>query len=326
MEKSRLYLILICLVPLFPAKAQTCCSGGVPLANNVGSMPLAEKGHLQLSASYDLNYLNTLKEGINMLDDASRTRVTHSWLFRSNYAFGNRFSLEAVLGYVQQERAIEQNGFEDFTQTAGFGDAILMVQYQYIQAKNLSLVVGAGPKIPTGRSDVKNENGITLNADLQPGSGAWDGIFHHRIQYTIPDRKSMVVSSILNVRITGKNEDYFGFQIYQFGNEIQWLNGLNDQVLIFNQLLSLGINLRYRKAFADKVDEGILPNTGGEWLFLMPAISFPVSQQLSVASNFEVPLYAYIEGIQLSPTFRFNISLNLNLNLLKKESFEFKTN
>lgn len=322
MIKNGFLFILMGLVFSFHAQAQTCCSGGVPLANNVGSMPLAAKGHLQLSASYDLNNLQTLKDGSQVIDDASRTRITHSWLFRSNYAFSKRFSLEAVLSYVQQERVIAQNGFEDLTQTAGPGDAIIMAQYQYLQGKNISLVIGAGPKIPTGRSDLKDDRGITLNADLQPGSGAWDGIFHHRLQWNAPGRKSMILSSILNLRITGNNYDYLGIQTYQFGNEIQWLNGLNDQLLIGKQLLNLGINFRYRKAFADQVDGSELPNTGGEWLFMMPAISFPLNQQISFASNFEIPIYAYTEGTQLSPTFRLNFSLNLNLDLLKNQSFE----
>ncbi|MBL4939411.1 MAG: hypothetical protein JKY16_03905, partial [Lutibacter sp.] len=50
------------LIMLNVVKAQTCCSGGVPLSNNIGLEILA-KGTTQFGINYDYNNLNTLNDG-----------------------------------------------------------------------------------------------------------------------------------------------------------------------------------------------------------------------------------------------------------------------
>ena len=54
---------------------QTCCSGGVPLSNNLG-ISNEGKGSLQVGINYDYNNLNTLNAGSRRLDDDSRQRQT----------------------------------------------------------------------------------------------------------------------------------------------------------------------------------------------------------------------------------------------------------
>ena len=129
-----LKLLLILLLQQLGASvwAQSCCSGGVPVANNLGLTP-QDVGSWQLNLSYDLNTLQTLKSGTQTLDDAARQRQTHSGLVQLGYNFHKRWSIETFVAYVRQERLITQFGQRDETSTSGIGDVVGLVKYKIRQ-------------------------------------------------------------------------------------------------------------------------------------------------------------------------------------------------
>jgi len=302
-------LIFCWLFSLGGVFGQTCCSGGVPLANNIGGLPDADKGTVQVSLNFDGNYLRTLKDGSETLEDLSRERTTYSMLLRTAYTFSDKAIVELLLSGIQQERRIDQNGFQDITITRGLGDAVLMFYYKYFNTNNLNLFLGAGPKVPTGPSDLKNDNGITLNADLQPGSGAWDAILHHRVSMNIKSRPSAVVTHYMTYRMTGANPDYLGSQVYEFGNEFQTVMGISEQKAIGKFLTSYGLNLRYRYAQQDRNNEEWIPNTGGQWVFIVPAFSWYTTPNMALTVNADLPIHSNVAGTQLTPSFRINAGL-----------------
>lgn len=296
---------LLCGIP--SAGSQTCCSGGVPLANNLGGLPLTEKGSFQFSLAGDMNRLLTLKEGTVVLDDKSRERTTFSTLFKASYTLTNRVSLETLMSWVSQQRIISQaGGFSNKEQTRGFGDLAVLVNYSYYKRKRIVLTAGIGPKLPTGPSDLANVNGLPLNADLQPGSGAWDALWLHRIQVTSKKRPSRIYFTNITYRYTGINPEYLNQLRYRFGNEFQLIAGVADQVVIGKSLFTVGVNARFRHASQDALDDERLPNTGGTWIFMMPNVGWHIQSNMILSVNGELPLYAKIKGTQLSPTFRIN--------------------
>ena len=301
---------------------QTCCSGGVPLSGNLG-LPAADQSTWQLSLSYDLNVLRTLKVGTEKLDERNRERITHSVLFETGYTFTKRFSADVFLSWVRQERNIDNPGLPSQNQsTSGIGDAVLLLKYTIINKGPVVWTLGAGPKFPTGASDIRN-NGILLGADLQPGSGAWDGIFWSYLVHQLESRKSMNISLVASGRLTGTNENFRLDQSYRFGSEYQVIGGISDRVVLGKLLVDPSVSLRFRKAFEDEVGMSELPNTGGEWVFLNPAAGISISNNLSFNFGFEIPLYANITGTQLTPTFRINTGFyyifNRKQNILNLE-------
>jgi len=86
--------------------AQTCCSGGVPLANNIGGLPPADKSTFQVSVNFDGNYLKTLKEGNIKLDDHSKDRTTYSVLLTTTYTFSNRLTIETLFSGIRKKNKI----------------------------------------------------------------------------------------------------------------------------------------------------------------------------------------------------------------------------
>ena len=291
--------------------AQSCCSGGVPVSGNLG-LPTAEKGSSQVSLSYDWNVLKTLKEGVEKLEDQSRNRTTHSALLEIGHTWTNRFSTDFFFSFLQQIRAIRQNGQQtDFDQTSGIGDAVALFKYQVLKGKNKgrNLQLGLGPKIPLGSFGNKDDRGITLSADLQPGSGAWDMIFWGQFTQQLSFRPSSNLLLSSTYALKGENPRFNEIETYAFGEEWLVSIGISDRMVLFNKLVDPSLLFRYRQVQPDFRNGSLLPSSGGEWVYINPGITFWFSEKMSYQINGEIPLYANLIGTQITPTYRFNTGL-----------------
>lgn len=304
----------------FKVVAQTCCSGGVPLSNNLG-LPNEGKGVISFGLNYDYNNLNTLNAGTEELDDSSRQRITNSLLFNVGYSFTDRLSVETLFTWVDQSRTIEQFGNSNFTETSGIGDGVVLLKYAIPDILGAATVInlGLGTKIPFGRSDILTDQGIQLTADLQPGSGAWDGLAWTSLSKGLTFRPSATVSGSLTYRATGVNSSYLNnTATYEFGDEIQANLGYTDQFFMFSTVFNPGIVLKYRKAFEDRIDNQEIPNTGGEWLFLRPELATQLTPDMVISTRLELPLYSYVDGTQLTPTTRFTVGISYRIKPKKE--------
>lgn len=296
--------IIVLMLSAEIAFAQTCCSGGVPLSGNLG-LPPGKNGAFQISISHDINILNTLKAGSNELSDDSRKRLTNSTIIELGYSINNRLSVDLFGSYVTQTREITQFGNVNTAKTRGIGDAVILLKYQLINSSNQSLTIGAGPKLPTGASDLQS-NGFTENADLQPGSGAWDGIVWTNYIRNIGLRPTTSVFGTFTYALKGTNDEYLGSESFKFSNEFQSFIGISDRFHTGSLFLDPSVGLRYRTVDQDRQNDIRLPNTGGDWVFLVPSITSVINEKLSFSISTEIPVYSRLEGTQLTPTMRFN--------------------
>jgi len=298
------------------AISQTCCSGGVPLSNNLG-LPIEERGIWQFGLNYDYNNLNTLYAGNTKLNDDSRQRITNSVLLSIGYSITDRFALETLFSWVKQNRTITQFENVNTTETSGIGDAVVLAKYAFPEALGAKSAInlGLGAKVPLGKSDLTNEDGILLTADLQPGSGAWDGLGWFSLSKAFDFRPSGTFSGNITYRLTGVNNSYLNnTSTYEFGNVLQANVGYTDQFLLFNTIFNPGLIFKYRNASIDKINDVNLPNTGGEWVFIRPELSVHIITNFLVTLRLELPLYSYVDGTQLTPTTRFTAGMYFKLN------------
>ncbi len=316
MQYRSTFLILLMAFVMVQVQAQTCCSGGVPISSNLG-MPLEEPHILQMNLSYDVNILNTLKTGREVIKDRNRKRATHSLIAEASYGLSKRFSMDMLVSYVRQERTVNNFSKREYTSTDGFGDATLLMKYLIVNKSTHELSAGLGIKFATGSSMEVNNNGITLNADLQPGSGATDVLFwsHLSKQWSARPSSSLFVTLILVNK--GHNKEYLSVQDYKFGDEWQVMAGVGDRMLILGQIADLGLAFRYRQAAPDQNNHVKLPSTGGQWLFVSPSVAWWLSDKFSWSANVELPLYANITGTQVSPSLRFNTGFYYKFPLKK---------
>lgn len=294
--------------------AQTCCSGGIPLSNSIG-LAILEKGTVQIGINYDYNNLNTLNNGTERLDDDSRLRITHSVLMNAGYAVTDRLSVEGLFTWVNQQREITQFGNVNLDQTSGIGDAVLLLKYNFTNAlgKNSALDLGLGAKLPLGSSTETNDQGITLNADLQPGSNAWDIIYWSSMSKNLDFRPSFNISSRIIYRNTGTNDSYFGDSTYKFGNEFLAFVGFSDQFLLFKTLTTPSISFKYRDAAQDRIGGFDVENTGGDWVWIVPDFSINITPSMVFSTRAELPIYSNVDGTQLTPTYRLTTGVLIKI-------------
>ncbi len=312
------FVLFLCLYNSFLI-AQTCCSGGIPLSNSVG-LDVLEKGTIQIGLNYDYNNLNTLNSGSKNLNDNSRLRITHSVLLNIGYSITNTISVETLFTWVNQRRRITQFENVNLDQTSGIGDAVLLFKYNFpkLLGKNSVFNIGLGAKIPLGSSTQTNDIGITLNSDLQPGSNAWDAIYYSLFSKSFNFRPSLKFFSRIIYRSTGTNTSYLVSQEYKFGNEFQTFIGASANFTLFKTLINPSLSIKYRKAKRDTIDGFEIESTGGEWLFLIPNFSMNITPTIAFTTKAELPLYSYVSGTQLTPTFRITSGVLVKLNLKRK--------
>ena len=318
-----LFKILFLLIPIgiFPLDflAQTCCSGGVPLSGNVG-FESSEQGTIQLDLSYDLNYLATLKNGTELYSDELRRRTTQSVLLKAGYTLTPRLAVDLLASFVQQGRSISyQQEFSQVT-TRGLGDGVILLKYivSTLATHGTEFQLGAGPKIPLGRTDKTDERGITLNADLQPGSGSWDLVLWTSLSRQLKIRPTTTVSARMVGKLNGANRAYLGSQEYRFGHSLQAYLGMADQMVFRNRVFGAALTFKLRHAWPDRINGNPFDNTGGSWVNVIPSMGWYLGPTTIVNIVPEIPLYSRVEGIQLTPTFRFQAGIYHRFGWKKK--------
>jgi hypothetical protein len=315
--------VLFIFAAPFGSAAQTCCSGGVPLGGSLG-LGTAESQSLQVLVTYDYNAINDLVSFSERLDDDTRSRITQSSIVEINYGLNNRWSFTGVVPFIRQTRNIQAFAGEDFTAIQGLGDMVFLAKYRLVNSANLSnidWVVAAGPKVPTAKSDHVNNQGLTLAADMQPGSGSLDGIFwSYFLKSRFLKNPNLGLMAVTTFRYSGENRNYNTTQTYRFGNEFQFNLGLNYSAFV-KRPVDFSTFLRYRKQTEDLIDGGVFPSSGGQWVYVIPGVNISFSPSWSFRLSGDVPLYRKLDGTQLTTSYKITAALLFNIPLSKNELF-----
>jgi len=310
---SKFILSAVIILVVSPLYSQTCCTGGIPIAGNI-TFENSSTGNWQVGVISGFNLLHTLKEEDHILKDDSRKRNVYSLLFRSGYSITENLVAGAVVPFIRRERWITHAEATNFSYAQGLGDIILTTQYR-LPFSNFhhTFRIGVGSKMATGRSDIKNPQGLTYNMDMQPGSGSFDWFFQGA--YDRLFRKTPTLNFSLRVfyRLNGKNNDYLGSQTHQFGNEWQILTGLSKQWLILSEVFNTSLLLKLRNMKKNRINDFPVPNTGGIWLRLIPSVSYQPTQQTKMSLVPEIPVYSKLNGTQLTTSFSIQLSFSTSL-------------
>jgi hypothetical protein len=313
-----LFATFLCFQKLM---GQACCSGGVPVGGTLG-LGTADPKAVQFLLTYDHNVIRDLMDHKTLFDDDTRSRLTRSALMELNYGINERFALTMVLPFVRQERSIrEYNNQIGFTQAQGLGDMVFLLKYRILNQQynpTSEWLIGIGPKIPTGKTDFKNNQGLTMVADMQPGSGSLDGMFWSFYQKSNFLIKPMSLLGILTYRASGKNRSYNQTQVYQFGNEFQANIGINYNLLV-HWPMDVFVFGRYRSQTVDLVDGNTFPGSGGKWVYAIPGLSVHFNPDISFRAWADLPVYRSLNGSQLTTTYKYSLSLFFNLSKKSKE-------
>ncbi|MTI87874.1 MAG: hypothetical protein FH748_07890 [Balneolaceae bacterium] len=309
-------VIVLLIIPV-QLTAQTCSCGGAPLISSQ-SLTTVSEGNLVVGLTMEYNDISNLYTGTEELQDRNQQRTSTTALFEVNYGITDYLTLSSTFSFINKSRTsglLNPSGSETL-ETSGFGDGLVLLKYNLLNQSlwnPFQLSVGAGTKIPFGTTSLTN-NGLALNADMQPGTGAWDGIGWLYISRVLRETN---VNVYLNssYRFTGTNERFNESDNYKFGNE--FVTSLGAAGGIWGRL-SYNAVMKYRHTTSDERNGTDLPNTGGEWLSLRPGIGYQLFDRLNVQLNAEIPFYQKLEGTQ--PTTAYIISGSLFFSLDKADS------
>lgn len=298
---------------LNPLVAQTCSCAGAPLvtAQSIGSM---EPGNLVLGLTTNFNNIDKLYSGSTELNNRSSERSTFTTLLEANYGISERFSVTGTFSYVRKERVtgLQTGASQQQLLASGIGDALLMLKYDIIEQslwKPFHFTIGSGAKVPLATNSLTS-NGLALNADMQPGTGSWDGIGWMFFSYTIRSQ-NINIFTVNSYKLTSKAERFNENDNYKFGNELNSILGLTGPAF---SRFSYNLRLKFRFANSDTRNGTDLPSTGGEWLNFEPGLGYKLSDRFSLQVSGEIPIHRNVNGTQPSTTYILSASLFFRLN------------
>lgn len=304
-------LTLLLALTSTEAPAQTCSCAGAPLIGSQ-SVSSASQGNLLTGLTYQYHEISDLYSGSSELANRSVERNTQSVLLEFNYGLTDRLTLSGTATFVRKYRnGLREDGRDRELAAGGIGDGMLMLKY--VLHKNTireqyQLAAGGGVKAPLGASSIR-QNGIALNMDMQPGTGAWDGLFWSYFSKTFAPTTTLNTFLYSTYRVTGAADRFGSDDRYRFGNEWVVNAGVTDDLA---GDLSYIARVKYRSAASHERNGQVLPNTGGKWIYLSPALQYGVSRRISVKLSGEIPLYQDLNGIQSTTTYSASISLFYN--------------
>ncbi len=316
-------ILFFVLIPKPELLAQACCSGGVPMGGTLG-LGTTDAKSLQVLVTYDNNIINDLVDVRSLLQDETRSRQTRSAIIEVNYGLSEKWAIAAFIPYVTQERRILGFDFtEEFTSAQGLGDIIFLLKYNLINPEKnpkLQWVVGAGPKIPTGKTDFNNNSGLIMTADMQPGSGSLDGFFWTFFQKSrfLADPLSLVAVSTF--RKSGTNRNYNEVQHYKFGDDFQFNLGLNYNFFA-HWPIDVFVFGRYRNQTVDIIDGNTFPSSGGEWVYVIPGFNINLAQNMAFRASIDLPVHRNLLGTQLTTSYRYTMAMFFNIPFKKNNEF-----
>ncbi|MCZ6777010.1 MAG: hypothetical protein O7D34_11200 [Ignavibacteria bacterium] len=309
-KKSVVLLLLICAGFSQSSWAQACCSAGTPLLSSL-ELPSTARGNLQFALTYEYNALLDVLSGTRTLEDDTRRRVTHSVLLETSYGLSSTFSVSALLTLVQQERRIVSpfDGTESQLSARGIGDAVVLFKHSLVPLNifsQLEVTIGGGAKIPLGSSTLTS-GGILLPADMQPGTGAWDGILWAYGSKGFLPTLPLNIFATTSYRFTGVNDRFGGeHEGYKFGNEFIVSVGVGYRT---DMLLDFSLHFRFRHTTPDQFGGSGIPNTGGDWFYLIPGINVKSSPNLTFRASGQLPVYRNLKGTQLTTSFTASLTI-----------------
>ncbi|ARU30276.1 hypothetical protein CAP31_00365 [Sulfuriferula sp. AH1] len=314
--------LLIAATLLIPAQVLACSSCGCTLSPVWENQGMSTQAGLRMDLRYDYVNQDQLRHGSGVASSADIATAlangtageteqyteNHYYTLGADYMLNRYWGVNLQLPYIDRDHSTLGAGDTDASSshTQSPGDIKLIGRYQgfFPDAKTGMML---GLKLAIGKQDYNFSSGpmagMPLDRSLQPGSGSTDlivGAYHF-------DTLTPVV-------------DWFAQGLYQSAMSTQ--NGYRP-----GDALNLNLGVRYTafgnimpqlqiNAQTRNSDSGINAdptNTGGKLVYLSPGVTAIISDNVKIYSFIQLPVYQYVEGLQLAP--RWNASFGINFGL-----------
>ena len=290
--------------------AQICSCGGAPLLSSLEFGGIPER-RLRATLAYKYHNISDVVSGSQQLVNDTRWQVSQSGLFKVTYGLLPTLSLSAVITLVQKERAAG-----DHLLVRGIGDGMLIANISLLQPNAFGreeLRVSAGVKGPVGRSTLSLD-GTLLPIDLQPTSGAWDGIVSAYFSRGLVRGRPLNLHLSAAYRWTGTAQRFGSGDLgYKVGDRLVASLGGG---YAWGPRLSASLTGLIILSSADKIGNFNIATTGGTWVNMIAGANFQLSDAINLGLTGQLPVYRNLRGaIQLTTSYSLGAALHYELNV-----------
>ena len=314
--------LLIAATLLIPAQALACSSCGCTLSPVWENQGMSTQTGLRMDLRFDYINQDQLRHGSGVASntdiasalangtagETERYTENHYYTLGADYMFNRYWGINLQIPYIDRDHGTLNAGDTDssYSHTKSLGDIKLIGRYQgfFADAKTGMML---GLKLPTGKQDYNFSSGpmagMPLDRSLQPGSGSTDlivGAYHFD---TLMPTVDWFAQGLYQSAISTQNG-------YRPGAALNLNLGMR-YTAFGNIMPQLQINAQTRSS-----DSGINAdpaNTGGRLVYLSPGVTVAISDNVKIYSFIQLPVYQYVEGLQLAP--RWNASFGINFGL-----------
>jgi hypothetical protein len=229
--------------------------------------------------------------------DEVRT-INRNYVVQFDYNFNAQWGLSAIVPFVSRDHQHIHNDQDTGDREPEawhfneLGDARITGRYQLHLHSEAPSTVGfaVGLKLPTGRHNIANEDGEIAERMLQPGSGTTDllaGVFYNR---AVAALGWVFAQARVEAAFDSKDQ-------YRPGN--RYFVDLGYRYPL-TSTVSLQAQLNAVIKSHDYGDNAEPDESGGKFLFFTPGVSYTITRALQVYGFVQLPLYQYVNGVQLT--------------------------
>ena len=311
--------------------ALACASCGCTLSSDWGAQGLSSQVGWSIDVRLDALNQDQLRSGTGTISAANAGQVINPSTgnpaevekFTNNryltttvdYNQGDTWGVTFTIPYIDRNHSTlgtgsdganpGPNGDSYDSQSAGLGDVRVVGRYfGFSEAKNFGIQLGL--KLPTGAtSQMSNDGSIPVDPGLQLGTGTTDLIlgayyFDNLNQNWDYFLQAQFQSALANGYMSNGGNG----GSYRPGDSVNLTGGLRYHGF---ESFTPEVQINARNA---NIDSGTVADTyatGGTLVYLTPGVSIPVTENLSIHTNLQIPIYQNLNGIQLAPTSIFSI-------------------
>ena len=241
--------------------------------------------------------------------DEVRT-INRNWLGTFDYTFNDAWGVSATLPIVDKfHEHIHNHMGEQIPETWNFtevGDARVLGRRQWHSenagAQRLDFYgLNFGLKLPTGQTDVRNSEGELAERTLQPGTGTTDLLVGGYYSRVLGSGSSWFADLLVQTPLNEHENFKPGTRT---SVDLGYRRNLGDK-------LGLMLQLNFLHKARDSGSDAEPEDSGGKFVFLSPGLSYMLTERLQAYGFVQLPLYQYVNGVQLTADWAVAAGLSL---------------
>lgn len=310
MKNKRLLLLFSLILSVYTVFGQ-CCSAGNP-AGGDGTHSYLNKHQFKFQLFYDQSLSRQYYQADKPIEMDEIEYSSYKFInLGLQYALNEKITFQSDFGYyIEKLQSLNLAHSTVELGAGGFGDLTLQGRYLLYQSifPEKRWTIGIGARIPVGAFH-ESIDGVQIPISLQPSGGALK--FQASTYYFYkPLRKSL--SWFAFALYEHSNTIREGYLVHHYGDYVQISGGCNKH---FKERWDVSSRLKTEWRGKDIRDENVVVESSGSVLLMLaPAVSYQIPGDWFLIVSMDIPLYKYVQGMQLTKFGSFQVGISKRLN------------